>query len=236
MAELANGFIALPGGAGTLEEIFEQWTWAQLGIHSKPCAFLNTNGYFEPMRRMIDQMAGEGFLRQEHASMLVFDTDPAAIVEAFLKYCAPAAKWQPQRVIRIVAALVQDEARRVLLVRKKGTRAFMQPGGKLRDSESHLTALERELNEELSCSFRPDSAVFLGTFIAAAANENDCIVDAALYSVDLIGSISAASEIEEVAWLHPNPPHHVALAPLTRNHVLPLATRKCPVNWKHETA
>jgi uncharacterized protein (TIGR00730 family) len=96
MAALSDGFIALPGGAGTLEEIFEQWTWALLGIHRKPCGFLNTNGYFDPMRKMIGQMAGEGFLRQEHASMLVFDTDPAAIVDSFREYSAPATKWQTE--------------------------------------------------------------------------------------------------------------------------------------------
>jgi uncharacterized protein (TIGR00730 family) len=93
MAELSDGFIALPGGAGTLEEIFEQWTWAQLGIHRKPCGFLNTNGYFDPLRKMIDQMAAEGFLLQKHAAMLLFGNDPAAMVEAFLGYAAPATKW-----------------------------------------------------------------------------------------------------------------------------------------------
>lgn len=94
MAELADGFIALPGGAGTLEEIFEQWTWAQLGIHHKPCGFLNTNGYFDPLRQMIDRMTTEGFLRPEHASMLVFDTDLTAIVDGFRDYMPPAAKYQ----------------------------------------------------------------------------------------------------------------------------------------------
>jgi uncharacterized protein (TIGR00730 family) len=94
MAELADGFIALPGGAGTLEEIFEQWTWAQLGIHHKPCGFLNTNGYFDPLRQMIDQMTTEGFLRPEHASMLVFQTKLAAIVNAFRDYLPPVAKYQ----------------------------------------------------------------------------------------------------------------------------------------------
>jgi hypothetical protein len=227
MAELADGFIALPGGAGTLEEIFEQWTWAQLGIHQKPCGFLNTNGYFDPLRKMIEKMSGEGFLRSEHASMLVFNPEPAAIIDAFRSYLPPVAKWQEpaQKIIRIVAALVEDEARRVLLVRKKGTRAFMQPGGKLRDSESHLAALERELVEELRCSFRPGSPVFLGTFTAPAANENGCFVEAALYRVELAGEISAASEIEEVAWVDPDPPHQIELAPLTREKVLPLATQ-----------
>ncbi len=100
-------------------------------------------------------------------------------------------------VIRIVAALVQDEACRVLLVRKKGTRAFMQPGGKLRDSESHLAALERELAEELRCCVRPGSPVFLGTFTAPAANEPGYVVEAALYRVELLGTITASSEIEE---------------------------------------
>jgi 8-oxo-dGTP pyrophosphatase MutT (NUDIX family) len=75
------------------------------------------------------------------------------------------------KVFRIVAALVLDERQRVLLVRKTGTRAFMQPGGKLQDSESDLAALERELGEELKCSVRPGSPVFLGTFSAPAANE-----------------------------------------------------------------
>lgn len=233
MAELADGFIALPGGAGTLEEIFEQWTWAQLGIHHKPCGFVNTNGYFDPLRKMVGQMVSEGFLRPEHASMLLFNTEPAAIVDAFGGYSPPESKWQapwngdePARtVIRIVAALVQDEAQRVLLVRKAGTRAFMQPGGKLRGSESHLAALERELGEELKCSVRPGTPAFLGTFTAPAANESGCLVEADLYRVELVGTVSAAAEIEEVVWLDPGQPCQIELAPLTREIVLPLAAR-----------
>jgi 8-oxo-dGTP diphosphatase len=128
-------------------------------------------------------------------------------------------------VIRIVAALVQDDSRRVLLVRKKGTRAFMQPGGKLEHSESHLAALDRELVEELKCSVRPGSPVFLGMFTAPAANESDCFVEAALYRVELQGPISAASEIDEVVWLDPDYPGQIVLAPLTRDCVLPIATR-----------
>jgi uncharacterized protein (TIGR00730 family) len=224
MAEMADGFIALPGGAGTLEEIFEQWTWAQLGIHHKPIGFLNTNGYFDPLRTMIGKMRSEGFLRPDHAAMLIFGDEPAAILEAFQGYAPPAPKWQPPTVIQVVAALVQDEARRVLLVRKKGTRAFMQPGGKLRDAESHLAALEREIGEELRCSVRPGSPVLLGTFTAPAANESGCLVEAVLYRVELAGEISAAAEIDEVLWLDPGLHDEVELAPLTREKVLPLAT------------
>ena len=145
MSTLADGFVALPGGAGTLEEIFEQWTWAQLGIHQKPCGFLNTNGYFDPLRQMIEQMSGEGFLRMDHASMLVFHTNPDAIVDSFRAYSAPLAKWMAtaQKTIRIVAAIIQDDNGRVLLVPKKGTRAFIQPGGKIHEGESHIETLER---------------------------------------------------------------------------------------------
>jgi|SRR5579863_8105658 len=231
MADLADAFIALPGGAGTLEEIFEQWTWAQLGIHEKPCGFLNANGYFDPLRKMIDQMTAEGFLHAEHASMLVFDTSPLAIIEAFRDYSAPATKWQTQSNgatpyrIHIVAALIQDDAGRVLLARKRGTKAFMQPGGKLRDSESHLEALERELAEELACTVVPGSPEFLGTFSAPAANEDGWEVEAALYRVNVTGAIRAAAEIEEIVWLDPAQSRDAVLAPLTRDIVLRFAGR-----------
>ena len=163
--------------------------------------------------------------------MLVFHVELAVIVDAFRDYLPPVAKYQvstngnepAQRCIRIVAALVQDEAGHVLLVRKKGTRAFMQPGGKLKDSESHLDALQRELREELSCSVQPGSPAFLGAFTAPAANETDCLVEAALYRVKLAGTIIAASEIEEIVWLDPDMHGEIDLAPLTSRYVLPLA-------------
>ena len=226
MAELADGFIALPGGAGTLEEIFEQWTWAQLGIHGKPCGFVNTLGYFDPVRDMVGRMECEGFLRPEHAAMLVFESEPAAILDAFRAYSAPVSKWSSPSTIRIVAALIQDEANRVLLVRKKGTRAFMQPGGKLLPSESPLAALDRELREELGCAVRPSSPVFLGTFTAEAANERGCMVEAELYRVELLGSVSAGAEIEEAIWIDADRNCQLELAPLTREAVWPLATAR----------
>ena len=93
MAKRSDGFIALPGGAGTLEEAFEQWTWAQLGVHQKPCGFLNIKAYFDPLRVMIEKMAREGFLKEEYADMLVFSDDPAEIVSAFESYVPPVRKW-----------------------------------------------------------------------------------------------------------------------------------------------
>jgi 8-oxo-dGTP diphosphatase len=77
--------------------------------------------------------------------------------------------------------------------------------------------------KELRCSVQPGSPVFLGTFSALAANEVGCVVEAALYRVERVGAISAASEIEEITWVDPAQPHHPELAPLTRETVLPLA-------------
>ncbi|GBQ32610.1 lysine decarboxylase [Gluconacetobacter azotocaptans DSM 13594] len=93
MSELASGFVTLPGGAGTLEEIFEQWTWAQLGIHNKPCGFLNVEGYFDPLLAMIAKTTREGFMKPEYASMLVVTSDPLELFELFDDYTPPARKW-----------------------------------------------------------------------------------------------------------------------------------------------
>jgi hypothetical protein len=100
MAKRADGFIALPGGAGTLEEAFEQWTWAQLGIHQKPCGFLNIKGYFDPLRAMIERIVAEGFIRPEYADMLIFSEDPAHIISAFESYVPPSGRWAGRAVVR----------------------------------------------------------------------------------------------------------------------------------------
>ncbi|MQY50212.1 TIGR00730 family Rossman fold protein [Rhodocyclus tenuis] len=94
MAELSDAFVALPGGAGTLEELFEQWTWAQLGVHAKPCGLLNVAGYFDPLLAMAQHMSGEGFMRREYLDMLVVAQTPAEILHGFAHYVAPAKKWR----------------------------------------------------------------------------------------------------------------------------------------------
>ncbi|EAR08989.1 TIGR00730 family Rossman fold protein [Reinekea blandensis] len=80
MAELADAFVALPGGAGTLDEIFEAWTWAQLGHHQKPVAFYNVQGYYDPMFEMIQNMQRSGFLWEDHADLLIQDDCPVRLV------------------------------------------------------------------------------------------------------------------------------------------------------------
>ncbi|HEY8616852.1 TIGR00730 family Rossman fold protein [Phenylobacterium sp.] len=93
MAELADGFLCLPGGPGTFEEIFEQWTWALLGFHAKPCGFVNVNGYYEPMRALVQNMADHGFTTQTYADMLVYADDTAQALDAFRAYVPPPPKW-----------------------------------------------------------------------------------------------------------------------------------------------
>lgn len=80
MAELSDAFVALPGGAGTLEELFEVWTWAQLGFHRKPLGLLDVDGYFQPLLAFVDHMVTEGFLAPESREILLVDTDPERLV------------------------------------------------------------------------------------------------------------------------------------------------------------
>ena len=128
--------------------------------------------------------------------------------------------------IEIVAALIRDGAGRVLLVRKRGTTAFMQPGGKRDSGEDDVTALAREIDEELGCRLVPDSIRALGQFDAVSANEPGFRVRAALYQIDVTGEIAPKAEIEAMVWIDPAAPAGIPLAPLTRDHVLPLASRK----------
>ncbi len=94
MAELADGFIALPGGLGTFEELFEVWTWAQLGYHGKPCALLNVAGFYDKLISFLDDVTGRGFVKPVHRAMLIVNDDPAALIEAMRAYEPPkVVKW-----------------------------------------------------------------------------------------------------------------------------------------------
>src|ERR1043166_5357655 len=81
MAELAHGFIALPGGIGTMEEFFEVLSWAQLGIHEKPCGLLNTAGYFDHLIRFLDSAVDEDFLKPKHRALVIIENEPAALLD-----------------------------------------------------------------------------------------------------------------------------------------------------------
>ena len=94
MADLADAFIALPGGLGTLEEIFEIWTWAQLGLHAKPLGFLDVNGFYAPLMQFLDRAVRERFLREEHRAIAVIESDAATLLKKFDQWQAPRVdKW-----------------------------------------------------------------------------------------------------------------------------------------------
>lgn len=94
MAELSEGFVALPGGAGTLEEIFEIWTWGQLGFHGKPAGFLNVAGYYDGLAQFLDHTVAAAFVKPVHRNMLTFSDDPQALLETLAAYQAPVSeKW-----------------------------------------------------------------------------------------------------------------------------------------------
>jgi 8-oxo-dGTP diphosphatase len=128
-------------------------------------------------------------------------------------------------IIRVVAAVIRDEAGRVLLVRKRGTQAFMQPGGKRDVGESDVAALTREIDEELGCRVIAQSACPLGVFDCASANEPGFRVQAAVYAVEVEGEAKPRAEIDDMIWADPAALPDVPLAPLTRDHVLPLSAR-----------
>ena len=94
MADLASGFIALPGGLGTFEELFEILTWAQLGMHKKPIGLLNVGGYYDPLMMMLDRAVGQQFVRPEHRGLLLVSTDPDALLVSMTSYKPMAReKW-----------------------------------------------------------------------------------------------------------------------------------------------
>jgi len=123
------------------------------------------------------------------------------------------------RVLDIVTAVIRDADGRMLLVRKRGTTAFMKPGGKRDGGEDDLTTLARELDEELGC--RLLVAELLGNFSAPAANEAGFTVQSATYLATVEGAIAARAEIEELAWIDPAAPGDLRLAPLLTEQVLP---------------
>jgi 8-oxo-dGTP pyrophosphatase MutT (NUDIX family) len=127
------------------------------------------------------------------------------------------------RTIRIAAALIDDGDGRLLLVRKAGSRWFMQAGGKIEGQESALAALRRELAEEIGLALRARDATYLGRFSAPAANEADTIVEAELFHLRVRQVPIVQAEIAEAIWIGIAEAAHLPLAPLTRDVVLALA-------------
>jgi 8-oxo-dGTP diphosphatase len=128
-------------------------------------------------------------------------------------------------LIRTVAAVIRDPQGRVLLVRKRGTATFIQPGGKSEAGEGALATLARELDEELGVTLRAGSALPLGEFEDVAVNETGRRVRAQAFLVEVDGRPAAGAEIEELAWVDPADPGPRAIAPLSRHQLLPVVAR-----------
>jgi uncharacterized protein (TIGR00730 family) len=94
MAELSDAFVAMPGGLGTLEELFEVWTWAQLGFHGKPLGLMGAGDFFAPLLQFIDNLVTQRFVHAEHRAMAIVEQDPALLLQRLERYQAPrVAKW-----------------------------------------------------------------------------------------------------------------------------------------------
>jgi uncharacterized protein (TIGR00730 family) len=99
MAELSDGFIAMPGGIGTMEEFFEVLSWAQLGIHEKPCALLNVSGYYDPLIQFLDHAVAQGFIKPKHRALLIVENSPAHLLDCFKELIAahPSKRFDARR-------------------------------------------------------------------------------------------------------------------------------------------
>jgi hypothetical protein len=94
MADLSDGFVALPGGVGTLEEFFEILTWSMLGLHAKPCGLLDVDGYYRPLLALLDHAVAERFVKPVHRALVLVEQDPERLLRAFQEFRAPRAeKW-----------------------------------------------------------------------------------------------------------------------------------------------
>lgn len=128
-------------------------------------------------------------------------------------------------IIRVVAAVIVDDDGRMLLVRKRGTEMFMQPGGKCEPGETWAAALVRELSEELGMTTDAATFEYLGLFHSTAANEAGHTLEAEMFRVPASADVAPLAEIDELVWVHPRDMQSLAIAPLVWDHAL----RYCPI-------
>ncbi|GAN69348.1 NUDIX hydrolase [Acetobacter orleanensis] len=128
-------------------------------------------------------------------------------------------------VIHIATALIFNEQGQILLVRKHGSRVFMQAGGKIDAGETAVQAVTRELNEELGITVTLKEDDFLGSFTAPAANEPGYLIQAEVFQMVLSAPVAAQAEIAEIIWVDPSRAPQDSLAPLTRDTLMPLAAK-----------
>lgn len=202
MADLSDGFLALPGGAGTLEELFEVWTWALLGLHTKPIGLVDGYGYYQQLLAFVEHMVNEGFLARNHREMISVDADPARLVNRFAALLDGATSTGASVPTVDVLAWVHVVDGRQLHVRTKGKEAFYLPGGKREPGESDAAALCREVREELGVELNPGSLSLFDVVEDAAHGFTDGRrMRMVCYTARCIGEPTPDGEIAELAWI-----------------------------------
>ena len=154
MADLADAFVAMPGGAGTLEELFEAWTWGQLGLHEKPTALLDVNGFFAPLQQQLQVMCADGYIDRRFVESLGVADSADAFLRFVGSYSHPSRKWSTPAPAETTKRLfsvgwLAIEGQQLLAVRARGRDRFYLPGGKIEPGETNEAALRREVREEL---------------------------------------------------------------------------------------
>ncbi|NYF10689.1 DNA polymerase III epsilon subunit-like protein/8-oxo-dGTP pyrophosphatase MutT (NUDIX family) [Leifsonia sp. AK011] len=174
-------------------------------------------------RQPLEEIEAAPVAHPRHAEPLVLEVVPSTAPDtADTAETLPRVTPRRPTVLRVAAGIITDASGRTLVVRKRGTTAFMQAGGKIEPGESALAALTRELLEEIGLQLDPDATEYLGSFRAEAANEPNTVIRAEVFALVTDGVVAPSSEIEELVWLETLESPGIELAPLTRDTVLPL--------------
>jgi uncharacterized protein (TIGR00730 family) len=203
MAALADAFVALPGGAGTLDELFEAWTWQQLGLHAKPVGLLNVAAYWDPLLAALDHMSVAGFVRPADRRSLIVAADTAELLKAVALFIPAQRKWEggdgAAPVESVAWVVVRDG--RILAVRSAGRDVFYLPGGKIEPGETAPAALARELFEELALSVVPEELAERFTVEDEAHGMPGRRLRMTCFTGPVRGTPTPGREIVEAAWL-----------------------------------
>jgi len=206
MAAMADAFVALPGGAGTLEELFEAWTWQQLGLHAKAVALLEVDGFWRPLLATMDGLVDAGFLRPAHRAALLTVGSAGELLSALATWRPPPSRWdaggvggRPGTLWAVAWVHVRDG--RLLAVRTRGRELFYLPGGKPEDGETARQALVREVDEETGLRLREAELTEALTVEDVAHGHAGMRVRLTCYTGPSHGEPRPGREIEELAWV-----------------------------------